>query len=71
MLLRELINEERKYAEAAGKAEAVLEFLEEFGPVPEELRERILKEEDPNVLSSYIKLAARCKSTEEFISSIL
>lgn len=67
MLLRELIDEERKNV----KAEVVLEFLEEFGPVPEELRERILKEEDPNVLSSYIKLAARCKSTEEFISSIL
>ena len=49
-----------------GKAESVIELLEELGPVPEELRGKILEEKDPEVLKSWLKLAARSASVEDF-----
>ena len=49
-----------------GRAESVIELLEELGPVPEELREKILEEKDPDALKNWLKLAARSASVEDF-----
>ena len=62
MLLDIIIQEER----AKGKAEALFEFLEELGPVPEELRCKIEKEKNLNTLGEWIKLAVRAESLEAF-----
>lgn len=49
-----------------GKADSVIEFLEELGEMPEELRERIRNQKDEQLLSKWIKLAARVSTMEEF-----
>lgn len=46
--------------------ESVVELLEECGTVPDELRERIMKESDPGVLKRWIRIAAGVNSVEEF-----
>lgn len=53
-----------------GKAEAILELLEESGPVPQELKKRILEESDPDRLSLWLKLAAKADSAEAFREQI-
>ena len=56
----------RAEGRAEGKAEAILDLLSDFGMVPDELREKILKEKDLDILCSYLKKAAASKSIEEF-----
>ena len=57
---------ERLEGKAEGKAEFVLELLEELGTVPDDLRKEILAERDLEKLSAWHKLAARCGTIEEF-----
>ena len=56
----------REEGHALGKAESVLELLEDCGTVPEELKERILTERDLDCLRRWHKLAARAASVEQF-----
>lgn len=49
-----------------GKAEAVLELLQELGTVVEELQTLIMEERDLQKLKTWHKLAAKAKSIEEF-----
>ena len=51
---------------AIGKAEAIIEFLEEKGEVPAELAKVINSQKDLEVLKQWIKFAARAGSIEEF-----
>lgn len=75
MIFNLFIKEERDEAKAEGKvegkaegkAEAILELLEEAcGAVPEELKAAILAERDPDVLTSYVKQAARITDVSQF-----
>ena len=50
-----------------GKIESVLELLEEFGAVPKELKDTILKETDLEKIKKWHKLAAKVSSIEEFV----
>lgn len=52
---------------AEGKAEFVLAFLEELGPVPGELREKVLAERDPTILQRWLKLAVQAKNLDAFL----
>lgn len=64
-----IIREDERYlGKAEGKAESILELLADCGDVPDELRKRICKEIDLEILNKWIKLAARAKSVEEFSS---
>ena len=54
----------------AGKAEDILELLEDIGTIPEEVRERIHNEKDIKVLNSWLKLAAKAESIDEFVSKM-
>lgn len=49
-----------------GKAMAILELLEELGEVPEELKDRILRETQAEVLSKWHKWAAKADSMKAF-----
>lgn len=49
-----------------GRSTAILELLEEFGKIPNDLRERIQSEENLEVLKKWNKLAAKVSSIEEF-----
>ena len=54
-----------------GKAEDILMFLEEMGSVPSSLREKILAQQDLNLLSRWLKLAAKAENLQEFERRIL
>lgn len=53
-----------------GKREAVLEFLQDYGPVGEALQKKIEDEADAEVLKVWLKLAGRVNSVEEFEAGI-
>lgn len=70
MLWQLLLRDERREGKAEGKAEDVLELLAEFGNVPQELQERIMREEGLIILKSWVKLAAKSESIEQFIQKM-
>lgn len=51
---------------AAGKAEWLLQMLEEFGEIPDDLRERVLSEKEPATLDAWFAAARKAKSLQEF-----
>ena len=53
-----------------GKAQSILELLEENGPISEKTRNMILSETDMERLSMWFKAAARSGSEEDFLSRI-
>lgn len=53
---------------AQGKAEDILELLEECGEVPKNLRNTILEETNLERLRAWLKLSAKAGSIEEFRS---
>jgi predicted transposase/invertase (TIGR01784 family) len=55
---------------AQGKAESILDFLNRFGSVPESLQQRILSEQNLEVLSHWVKLASKAQSIEDFLNRI-
>lgn len=57
-------------ASVIGKAEAVAELLEDYGELPDKLREKIFNEKDPAVLKRWHKAAAKATSIEEFENAI-
>ncbi|MCM1162602.1 MAG: hypothetical protein NC412_15470, partial [Roseburia sp.] len=48
------------------KQEAVFELLEEYGVIPEHVRETVLAQKDLEVLKRWHKLAAKADSMEQF-----
>lgn len=67
MLFGELLEEEFDKGKAEGKAESVLEILNELGEVSTELKELILSQSELDVLKYWVKLAAKVDSLEQFI----
>lgn len=57
---------EREQGKAEGKAESILQVLEELGEVPEELKTTILAQQDMELLTCWLKLAAKADKVEEF-----
>ena len=55
---------------SCGKAQSILELLEENGPVSEKTRNMILYETDMERLSMWLKAAARSGSEEDFLDRI-
>ena len=58
---------EKAAGEVVGKAESVLELLEDLGKIPKELRERILSESNLPVLKQWLKAAAKSESLQDFL----
>ena len=48
--------------------ENILEFLSDYGIIPETLVEKINLQKDVQVLKKWVKLSARVSSTEEFVN---
>lgn len=53
-----------------GKIEDIFELLEELGELPEELKESVFKETDMIKIKSWLKLAAKVNSIEEFVEKM-
>ena len=49
-----------------GKQEDILELLQDYGSVGEELRQKIMAETDTEILRNWLKLAGRASSIEAF-----
>lgn len=61
---------EREEGKAEGKAEDIIDLLEELGEVSDELRARIFKETDLDVLRKWHKAAARAETLDEFVEKL-
>ena len=53
-----------------GKIEGILELLEDFGPIPDELKHQIQEQKDLEVLKRWHKAAAKSDSIEAFIQQL-
>ena len=60
----------REKERAEGRAEDIIELLEEVGMIPEELEKRILAQKNLELLRTWLKLASRSRSIEEFEAGI-
>lgn len=60
----------REEGKIEGKAEDIIELLEEIGTVSEELKRKISGQQDLDMLRTWLKLAARVGSTAEFEQQI-
>ena len=70
MTFEDFIYYERKDAAKANKKNDILELLEDYGNIPESLKERLQETDDPDVLKKWHKLAAKANSIEEFAEKI-
>ena len=70
MIFREMLREEYDEGKAEGKAEAVLNLLEELGEISDDLRVRIISEKDLDVLKRWLKQAVKSESIDEFIEKM-
>ena len=77
MLWKEMIQEEREEAKEEGRAEGrietykelILEQISEFmEAIPEEIKQCILGESNPEVLKAYLRKANHFTSIEEFLT---
>ena len=53
-----------------GRAEDILELLEDYGQIPQKLRDRICAEKNLDVLKQWLKEAAKAASLEEFVDKM-
>lgn len=70
MLTELLMQDERRAGRLEGRKEALLEFLAEFGTIPEVLQEKIQQENDRNQLTIWLKLAAKVDSIDQFMEKM-
>ena len=70
MSFQEMLREEYDEGKAEGKAEAVLNLLEELGEISDDLRVRIISEKDLDVLKRWLKQAVKSESIDEFIEKM-
>ncbi len=70
MIFQEMLREEYDEGKAEGKAEAVLNLLEELGEISDDLRVRIISEKDLDVLKRWLKQAVKSESIDEFIEKM-
>ena len=70
MTLEELLKDEKQEGRMEGRLEAtrenILELLEELGPVPDQLRDRLEELEELGDLRALLKLAAKADSLDVF-----
>ena len=50
--------------------EDIMELLEDYGVIPEELHKKILNEQDSDTLKKWLKLAAKVSSMDEFAAKM-
>lgn len=70
MLTELLMQDERKAGRIEGRKESILEFLLEIGSVPDNLRKRIMQEDNLEQLRKWAKLVARVDSIEQFMNEM-
>lgn len=69
MLFEELLKDEHKAGKAEGKAESILDALDEKGAVSEEIRTRILAEKNLDTLKAWLKTAVKSETLAQFLET--
>lgn len=70
MKFEEIIYYERKEADRQRRLEDIWELMEEYGEIPIEVKERMEKEENNEVLKKWHKLAAKSESINDFVKNM-
>ena len=65
-----LIYQGREEGRAQGKAESIIDFLNDIGKLPDSLENLIMEQTDAQTLQKWLKLAAKASSIEEFEKTI-
>lgn len=60
----------RKEGIKEGQINDIIELLEDYGPVPDNLRERLNKIDNPLILKGLLKLAAKTDNISDFIDAL-
>ncbi len=64
--MKDRMREQMEEQEARVREEGIFDLLEEYGTIPEHIREAVLAQEDLAVLRRWLKLAAKAGSMEQF-----
>lgn len=67
MRFEEFIYYEREDAAKDTKVQDILELLEDHGQIPDSLERQLEETEDMDILTSYLKLAAKADSIDAFL----
>lgn len=70
MLLELMLQDERRDGKLEGKAEAIINLLEEIDVISENIKKTIMSEKNLSKLDEWIKLAAKSNSIEQFLSKM-
>ena len=62
----ELMRQRERKGRLAGRAESILELLEDCGTVPESLKTKLYEQKDADILTRWLKLSARVTTVEQF-----
>lgn len=65
---RDLERENTRKAEQKTRATDILELLQEYGPIPEWLEEKIMMEQSIPRLKEWLKASAKSESIDEFLT---
>ena len=49
------------------QAESILKLLEDYGTIPNSIKEIVMTQKDSSILDDWLKLAARAESIQDFI----
>lgn len=69
-LMKEELDQRAAEGRTEGKAESILELLSDLGEVSLQLSNRIMKEDNAEILSKWLRLAAKAESVEAFEKQI-
>ena len=68
--LQKVYHDGQREGKFSTKSEDIMELLEDYGVIPEELHKKILNEQDPDTLKKWLKLAAKVSSMDEFAAKM-
>lgn len=55
------------HGKTMGKAESILILLKGLGPIPEDIKSKVLNQTEMDILDAWLIKAARAKSMEDFV----
>lgn len=67
-MLNEIYEDGESKGKIKGKAEAILDLLDDLGDIPEELANSIMELEDLHMIELLLKAAKKADSLEQFVA---
>ena len=70
MIFEEMLRDERAEGRVEGMSDGILNLLGDMGNISDEVRNRIKNENNLDILTEWLKIAAKAGSIEEFLNKI-